>query len=151
MKLEDIYAAAAVAETFKKSEEETAVDKTELGNVSQSLKDHLSTRKLQMEACQNIRQKAAEDKAKAAADLRKVLDELARVAPAYADAVTKLQAQDAALDMLQDEITSVETKLDACTAAAALAGADCQECCDALASAEEAIRNDMSVPWTCSM
>ncbi|CAE7917266.1 unnamed protein product, partial [Symbiodinium necroappetens] len=59
MKLEDICAAAAVAEAFKKSEEKTAVDKTELDNVSQSLTDHLATRKLQMEACQNIRQKAA--------------------------------------------------------------------------------------------
>ena len=69
MKLEDIYAAAAVAESFKKSAEETAADKTELDNVSQRLKDHLSNRKLQMEACQKIRQKSAEDKAKAASDL----------------------------------------------------------------------------------
>ncbi|CAE7251966.1 unnamed protein product [Symbiodinium sp. CCMP2592] len=148
MKLEDIYAAAAVAETMKTREQETAVCKTELDNVSQSLKDHLSTRKLQMEACEKIRQKSAEDKAKAASDLRKVLDELARVAPAYTDAVTKLQAQDAALDVLQDEITSVESKLEACTDAAALAGADCQGCCEALASAEEALRNDVSVAAT---
>ena len=103
MKLEDIYAAAAVAESFKKSAEETAADKTELDNVSQRLKDHLSNRKLQMEACQQIRQKSAEDKAKAASDLRKVLDELARVAPAYTDAVTKLQAQNGALALLQEE------------------------------------------------
>ena len=118
--------------------------------MSQRLKDHLSNRKLQMEACQQIRQKSAEDKAKAASDLRKVLDELARVAPAYTDAVTKLQAQNGALDLLQEEIVRVETKLDACTKAAALAGADCQECCDTLTSVEAVLRNGVSVPWTCS-
>ena len=114
-KAEEIHAVLATADALGRDGKEKTAKKAETDRVSDDLKQCLEQRKLQHEVCQKMRQKSAEEKAKAHTDLRKALEELLRAASAHVNAVTKLHAQDAALDLLLADIEHVEGSLTTCT------------------------------------
>ena len=110
-KAEEIHAVLATADGFSRDGKEKLAKKAEADMVSDDLKQYLEQRKLQHEVCQKMRQKSAEEKAKAHTDLRKALEELLRAGSAHVNATAKLHAQDAALDLLQADIEHVEGNL----------------------------------------
>ena len=145
-KVEEIHAKLISAAKLGRDGEDNSSSKVAADSVAEDMEKDLASRKLQQEECQKIRQKSAEEKAKAQADLQKVLEELMRAATAYADADTKLHAQDVALDLLQADIQLVESSKAACVKAAANASSACQACADHAAGAEQELRESVAAP-----
>ena len=145
-KLEEIHAGLEVAKAFQATCTQMSNAENEATQICKGMQAHLAKSKSQLEASQQDRAEAFRKKQQAVAELRKTLQELKKVGSAYVDAWIKLEAKDAALDILQQDVETLEQKAKACESSSKSASEACQACRTQASAAEKEVRQAVTAP-----